>query len=125
MNLFANEIERSQRVGALAAGYGDVPDYLTELKDNISDVREIASRYCSLTVKNKNLRVMFASYFAKLLANVNKQLPGYIEGLKQGQCIEAFRISSGQYRDDEFWLALSGGIFSLRRQSPSGRMKAS
>ena len=46
---------------------------------------------------------MFANYFARLLTNVNKQLPGYIEGLKQGQCIEAFRISSGQYRDDEFW----------------------
>ena len=55
MNLFANEIKRSQRVGALAAGYGDVPDYLTELKNNISDVREIASLCCSLTVKNKTI----------------------------------------------------------------------
>lgn len=103
MHYFTNEIDRSQRVGALAAGCRDIPNYLTELKDNISDVREIACKYCSLTVKNNNSRVMFASYFARLLTNVNKQLPGYIEGLKHGQCIEAFRISSGQYRDDEFW----------------------
>lgn len=98
-----NEIERSQRRGALAAGFGDAPKYLTELKSNISLVREIASQYLNLTVKDKKTRVLFVIYFTSILKKVNEQLPEYIEGLKQGLCIEAFCISTGQYRKEEFW----------------------
>ena len=98
-----NEIERPQRWGALAAGCGDAPKYLTELKNNISLVREIASQYCTLTIKDKNTRVFFVAYFTRLLKKVNGMLPGYIEDLKQSQCIEAFSISTGQYRKEEFW----------------------
>ena len=57
MDNITNEIERPQRWGALAAGCGDAPKYLTELKNNISLVREIASQYCTLTIKDKNTRV--------------------------------------------------------------------
>lgn len=103
MNEITNEIEISQRWGALAAGFGDAPKYLTELKNNISLVREIASQYCTLTIKDKNTRVYFVAYFTRLLKKVNGMLPGYIEDLKQSQCIEAFSISSGQYRKEEFW----------------------
>ena len=98
-----NEIERSQRWGALTAGCGDAPKHLTELKSNINLVREIASEYCTLTIKDKNTRVFFVAYFTRLLKKVNGMLPGYIEDLKQSQCIEAFCISTGQYRKEEFW----------------------
>ena len=103
MNYRTNEIERSQRWGILTAGCGDAPKYLTELKNNISLVREIASEYCTLTIKDKNTRVFFVAYFTRLLKKVNGMLPGYIEDLKQSQCIEAFSISTGQYRKEEFW----------------------
>ena len=103
MNYRTNEIERSQRWGILTAGCGDAPKYLTELKNNISLVREIASEYCTLTIKDKNTRVLFVAYFTRLLKKVNGILPGYIEDLKQSQCIEAFSISTGQYRKEEFW----------------------
>ena len=103
MDIITNEIERPQRWGALAAGCGDAPKYLTELKNNISLVREIASQYCTLTIKDKNTRVFFVAYFTRLLKKVNGMLPGYIEDLKQSQCIEAFCISTGQYRKEEFW----------------------
>ena len=103
MNYRTNEIERSQRWGILTAGCGDAPKYLTELKNNISLVREIASEYCTLTIKDKNTRVYFVAYFTRLLKKVNGILPGYIEDLKQSQCIEAFSISTGQYRKEEFW----------------------
>lgn len=103
MNEITNEIERPQRWGALAAGFGDAPKHLTELKNNISLVREIASQYLNLTVKDKKTRVLFVIYFTSILKKVNEQLPEYIEGLKQGLCIEAFCISTGQYRKEEFW----------------------
>ena len=103
MHYTTNEIERSQRWGALTAGCGDAPKYLTELKNNISLVREIASEYCTLTIKDKNTRVYFVAYFTRLLKKANGMLPGYIEDLKQSQCIEAFSISTGQYRKEEFW----------------------
>ena len=103
MNEITNEIERSQRWGALAAGFGDAPKHLTELKSNINLVRDIASQYLNLTVKDKKTRVLFVIYFTSILKKVNEQLPEYIEGLKQGHCIEAFCISTGQYRKEEFW----------------------
>ena len=103
MTEITNEIERSQRWGALTAGCGDAPKHLTELKSNINLVREIASEYCTLTIKDKNTRVFFVAYFTRLLKKVNGMLPGYIEDLKQSQCIEAFGISTGQYRKEEFW----------------------
>ena len=103
MHYITNEIERFQCGGALTAGHGGAPEYLTELKNNISLVREIASQYCSLTVKDKKTRVLFVRYFTTLLKKANDMLPGYIEDLKQRQCIEAFSISTGQYRKEEFW----------------------
>lgn len=103
MDNITNEIVRSQLGGALLAGCGDAPNYLTELKENINIVREIASQYCTLTIKDKNTRVYFVAYFTRLLKKVNGMLPGYIEDLKQSQCIEAFSISTGQYRKEEFW----------------------
>lgn len=103
MTEITNEIERSQRWGALAAGFGEAPKHLTELKNNINLVRDIASQYCTLTIKDKNTRVFFVAYFTRLLKKVNGMLPGYIEDLKQSQCIEAFSISTGQYRKEEFW----------------------
>ena len=103
MNYRTNEIERSQRRGALTAGCGDTPKYLTELKNNISLVREIASQYCTLTVKDKKTRVLFVRYFTTLLKKANDMLSGYIEDLKQSQCIEAFCISTGQYKEEKFW----------------------
>ena len=103
MHYTTNEIERSQRRGALTAGCGDTPKYLTELKNNISLVREIASEYCTLTVKDKKTRVLFVRYFTTLLKKANDMLPGYIEDLKQSQCIEAFCISTGQYKEEKFW----------------------
>ena len=75
-----NEIERSQRRGALTAGCGDAPKFLTELKNNISLVREIASQYCTLTIKDKNTRVYFVAYFTRLLKRVNGMLPKLMSG---------------------------------------------
>lgn len=103
MDNITNEIVGSQQRGALLAGCRVTPEYLTELKNNISLVREIASEYCTLTIKDKNTRVYFVAYFTRLLKKVNGMLPGYIEDLKQSQCIEAFSISTGQYRKEEFW----------------------
>ena len=103
MHYTTNEIERSQRWGALTAGHGGAPEYLTELKNNISLVREIASEYCTLTVKDKKTRVLFVRYFTTLLKKANDMLPGYIEDLEQSQCIEAFCISTGQYKEEKFW----------------------
>lgn len=103
MDNITNEIVRSQQGGALLAGCRVAPNYLTELKENINIVRDVASEYCTLTIKDKNTRVYFVAYFTRLLKKVNGMLPGYIEDLKQSQCIEAFSISTGQYRKEEFW----------------------
>ena len=103
MNFTTNEIERSQCWGALSAGHGGAPEYLTGLKYNISLIREVASQYCTLTVKDKGARELFVRYFTKLLKKANDLLPGYIEDLKKDQCIEAFCISTGQYREEKFW----------------------
>jgi len=103
MNCITNEIERSQRGGALNAGCGAAPEYLPELKDNISAAREIAREYCNLTITNKKNRNYIVCYFVHLIIGANKLLPIYINELRKGLRMEAFPISSEMHGDDVFW----------------------
>ena len=75
-----NEIVGSQLGGALLAGCRVTPEYLTELKENINIVRDVASEYCTLTIKDKNTRVYFVAYFTRLLKKVNGMLPKLMSG---------------------------------------------
>ena len=99
-----NGLERAQLGAALAAGYEAPRDYLTELRTNISLIRDIASQYCQLTLHDMELRVVRTMVFHHFLAKTLQLLPRYINDLKQGRCIEAFHISSGLHRNDNFWL---------------------
>lgn len=103
MDNITNEIVRSQQGGALLAGCRVTPEYLTELKENINIVRDVARLYCALNVTNMKSRGMIGRYFLMEIRCVNKLLPVYIDKLRQGLRIEAFCISSGIHRDDMFW----------------------
>jgi len=99
-----NELERAQLGAASAAGCGAPLDYLPSLKNYINLAREIASQYCVVSIENSRIRAFVARFFMRQLKDAVKLLPGYIEDLKRGKCMEAFSISSGLRREDLFWL---------------------
>jgi len=103
MDYISNEMERSQRGGALNTGCRTTPEYLTTLKKNINLVMEIARQYCDMTLTDLELKTFFVHYFVKLIRRTNKLLPLYIGELRQGRRLEAFCISSGVHRHDIFW----------------------
>lgn len=125
MNNFTNETVRSQQGGALIAGCSAAPDYLTKLKESISDVREIARQYCDLTITNVQSRVYFVCYLVKLIRKTNQLLPSYIDELRQGRRLEAFHISSGLHRDDEFWKWCDEACRDMERQDVYCHLKES
>lgn len=104
MKTTKNEFERAQLGAALAAGCGAPLYYLPGLKNYINLAREIASQHGIVTIKNRRVRAFVARFFMQQLKGAVKLLPGYIEDLKQGECMEAFCISSGLHREDLFWL---------------------
>ena len=103
MNYITNEIERSQSGGALLAGCGATPEYLTKLKENISLVRDIARLYCAVNITNVKSREVVVRYFMLEIRCINKLLPFYIDDLRQSLRLEAFCITSGEHLDDAFW----------------------
>ena len=103
MNNNFDEIEGSQHGDAQAADYDATPYSLTTLSEIIGDIRLLVSQYCNRPTKNKDTKVMFVSSLSSMIRAVNEQLSLYIEDLKQCKIVEAFCISSGLYRDDEFW----------------------
>jgi hypothetical protein len=104
METINNELERAQLGAASAAGCGAPLDYLPSLKNYINLAREIASQYCLVSIENSRIRAFVARFFMRQLKDAVKILPGYIEDLKRGKCMEAFSISSGLRREDLFWL---------------------
>ena len=104
MDTINNELERAQLGAASAAGCGAPLDYLPSLKIYINLAREIASQYCVVSIENSRIRAFVARFFMRQLKDAVKLLPGYIEDLKRGKCMEAFSISSGLRREDLFWL---------------------
>jgi len=99
-----NELERAQLGAASAAGCGAPLDYLPSLKNYINLAREIASQYCVVSIENSRIKAFVARFFMRQLKDAVKLLPGYIEDLKRGKCMEAFSISSGLRHEDLFWL---------------------
>ena len=99
-----NGLERAQLGAASAAGCGAPLDYLPSLKKYINLAREIASQYCVVSIENSRIRAFVARFFMRQLKGAVKLLPGYIENLQQGKCMEAFSISSGLHREELFWL---------------------
>ena len=106
MNNITEEIEASQKGEAQAADNGASPYSLTNLRDIISDIRLLVSQYSEFPTVCWDTKEMFVGSLITLLKRTNDHLPFYIEDLKQNKCIEAFCISSGQFRDDEFWTML-------------------
>ena len=104
METINNELERAQLGAASAAGCGAPLDYLPSLKNYINLAREIASQYCVVSIENSRIRAFVARFYMRQLKGAVKLLPGYIEDLKRGKCMEAFCISSGLHREDLFWL---------------------
>lgn len=104
METINNELERAQLGAASAAGCGAPLDYLPGLKNYLNLAREIASQYCVVSIENSRIRAFVARFFMRQLKGAVKLLPGYIEDLKRGKCMEAFSISSGLRREDLFWL---------------------
>ena len=106
MNNITEEIEASQKGEAQAADNGASPYSLTNLRDIISDIRLLVSQYSEFPTVCWDTKEMFVDSLITMLKRTNNQLPFYVEDLKQNKCIEAFCISSGQFRDDEFWTML-------------------
>ena len=98
-----NEIVESQHGSALNVGGGVAPEYLKELKTDVSLVKDIARQYCALTISDLKSRIYFVCLFVRRIRCVNKLLPIYLDELREGRCMGAFCISSGMYRDDMFW----------------------
>jgi hypothetical protein len=98
-----DEIEGSQIGAALTAGFAATPYSLTGLRTFISDFKHIVSLHDEKPTQNNLTWVMCANSLTHMLVVINKHLPIYINDLKQGKSIEAFEISSGQYRREEFW----------------------
>ena len=98
-----DEIEGSQIGAALTAGFAATPYSLTGLRTFISDFKHIVSLHDEKPTQNNLTWVMCANSLTHMLVVINKHLPIYINDLKQGKSIEAFEISSGQYRSEEFW----------------------
>ena len=98
-----DEIEGSQPGAALTADFAATPYSLTGLRTFISDFKHIVSLHDEKPTQNNLTWVMCANSLTHMLVVINKHLPIYINDLKQGKSIEAFEISSGQYRREEFW----------------------
>jgi len=103
MNQTIDEIEGSQIGAALTAGFAATPYSLTGLRTFISDFKHIVSLHDEKPTQNNLTWVMCANSLTHMLVVINKHLPIYINDLKQGKSIEAFEISSGQYRNEMFW----------------------
>jgi len=103
MNNNIDEIEGSQIGAAQAADYSATPYSLTGLKGFIGDLKQIVSLHEEKPTQNNITWVMCVNSLTRIMKLVNKHLPIYINDLKQGKSIEAFEISSGQYRSEEFW----------------------
>ena len=101
---------------ALAADTKASPYSLTKLRDIISDIRLLVSQYCKLPTVCWDTKEMFVGSLITLLKRTNDHLPFYIEDLKQNKCIEAFCISSGQFRDDDFWTWLDKICNEMRNE---------
>jgi hypothetical protein len=98
-----DEIEGSQLGAALTADFTATPYSLGGLKGFIGDLKRIVSLHKDNPAQNNLTWVMCANSLTHMLVVINKHLPIYINDLKQGKSIEAFEISSGQYRREEFW----------------------
>lgn len=116
MNNITEEIEGSQMGEALAADSKASPYSLTKLRDIISDIRLLVSQYCKLPTVCWDTKEMFVGSLITLLKRTNDHLPFYIEDLKQNKCIEAFCISSGKFRDDDFWTWLDKICNEMRKE---------
>jgi hypothetical protein len=97
------EIEGSQLGATLTADFAATPYSLTGLSSFISDLNYIVSNHKENPTHHSKTWVMCVSSLNWIMGLVNKHLPIYINDLKQGKSIEAFEISSGQYRREEFW----------------------
>ena len=103
MNPTIDEIEGSQIGAALTADFAATPYSLTGLSSFISDLNYIVSNHKENPTHHSKTWVMCVSSLNWIMGLVNKHLPIYINDLKQGKSIEAFEISSGQYRNEKFW----------------------
>ena len=92
---------------ALTADNGASPCYLTELSENISDIRTLVCNYCEKPTKSRKTRKRMVHSLIGMLTDANDQLPIYIEDLKQAKCIEPFEVSSKQDDDDKRFLSRS------------------
>ena len=104
MNIISEEIEASQMGEVLAADNGASPNYLTDLSDNISDIRTLVCNYSEKPTKGRKTRKRMVNSLIGMLTDANEQLPIYIEDLKQAKCIEPFEVSSKQDDDDKHFL---------------------
>ena len=116
MNNITEEIEASQKGEAQAADNGASPYSLTNLRDIISDIRLLVSQYSEFPTVCWDTKEMFVDSLITMLKRTNNQLPFYVEDLKQNKCIEAFCISSGQFRDDEFWTLIDRICSEMRSE---------
>ena len=116
MDDITKEIECSTQGRALAADNGASPYSLTNLRDIISDIRLLVSQYSEFPTVCWDTKEMFVGSLITMLKKTNNQLPFYIEDLKQNKCIEAFCISSGQFRDDEFWTLIDRICSEMRSE---------
>ena len=98
------EFEGSTQGRALAADDGASPNYLTDLSENISDIRTLVCNYCEKPTKSRKTRKRMVHSLIGMLTDANDQLPIYIEDLKQAKCIEPFEVSSKQGDDDKHFL---------------------
>ena len=98
------EIEGSTKGRVLAADNGASPNYLTDLSDNISDIRTLVCNYSEKPTKGRKTRKRMVNSLIGMLTDANEQLPIYIEDLKQAKCIEPFEVSSKQDDDDKHFL---------------------
>ena len=104
MNIISEEIEASQMGEVLAADNGASPNYLTDLSENISDIRTLVCNYSEKPTKGRKTRKRMVNSLIGMLTDANEQLPIYIEDLKQAKCIEPFEVSSKQDDDDKHFL---------------------
>lgn len=116
MNIATNEIEGSQPGVVLYADFKPTPDSLKELNDLISNIRLLVSKYNKESLTFKMAKLMFADSLVRLVAHLNQQLTAYIRNLKQGKCIDVFCISSGYYRDDDFWVEIDSICDDLQHE---------
>ena len=101
MNSTIDEIEGSQPGAALAADNGASPNYLTDLRINIFDIRTLVCNYCKEPTKGKGTRAKFVNSLIAILTEANEQLTLYLEDLDQAKYIEHLCLSSQDDDNDE------------------------